>query len=187
MLKHKIIFALFIFALVPARAKIYGQTSYPIAVRYSDNNYHLEEVGILDFSTIAKGIDSVLSTMNLARNEVQVFGSSSISASLIQSLNSQKKTDTVAGIDLENILCYRKEDPSPGYTKDSIIISGRINYYANNKPSLKFLFQRMAKFGNPGSIDILKEDTSFWDSTAKPILVTLGAIAVIALFFLVRG
>ncbi len=187
MFKNKIILALFIFALVNSGAKIYAQTSDPIAARYFDNNYHLVEVGILDLSAIAKGIDSVLSTMNLMRNEVQVFGSSSISASLIQSLNAQKKTDTVAGIDLENILCYRKEDPLPGYTKDSIIISGRINFYANNKPSSKFSFQRMTKFGNPGSICTLKEDSSFWDSTAKPILVTLGAIAVIALFFLVRG
>jgi hypothetical protein len=56
-------------------------------------------------------------------------------------------------------------------------------------PDQKFSFTKTSKYTT--TFDYVGQESnepkSFWDSTAKPILVTLGAVAVIALFFLIRG
>ena len=59
-----------------------------------------------------------------------------------------------------------------------------------NVADQKIAFTRMSRYKTifeshrQGAND---SEISFWDSTAKPILVTLGAVLVIALFFLIRG
>src|SRR5437867_235519 len=120
----RIIFAAMLFALVPARAKIFAQSSFALTSesRYLDSNYHLAEVGIMDFLPIKKGIDSILNSLNLTRDEVEIFGGSSVKNSLIQSLNPSEKYDKKESVDLEKVFCYRKEGVSPGYSIDSIIV-----------------------------------------------------------------
>ncbi len=39
----------------------------------------------------------------------------------------------------------------------------------------------------PHGIDTSNDDEGFWDSVLQPALVTLGAVAIVALFFLVRS
>ncbi len=76
--------------------------------------------------------------------------------------------------------------------EDGIVIvsaDGTLCCLPFNKQDETFSFTRTSKYR--ATFDYVGQmsgdSSSFWDSTAKPILVTLGAVAVIALFFLIRG
>jgi hypothetical protein len=86
-----------------------------------------------------------------------------------------------------------------------VAASGRITFDDTSQKEIHYLFGKSYHYEGisdfkpeesklrPGESKIKVEDItpieskSFWDSTAKPILVTLGAVAVIALFFIIRG
>lgn len=191
MLNKKIILALVIFALVPARTKIYGQIPKDKKARINRR----EEV--VDGFLLKNGLDSVLKAHALDSDRVKIIFDEMDSAMLMD--YSSEITGYFFGHNNSHISTYMYVDHFSGFDKKtlsgipvegihSIAASGRIIYKDSFNKTEWFFFTKTEEHFYECSIsNPVEEKPSFWNSTAIPILVTLGAVAVIALFFLVRG
>ncbi len=182
--KNQIIFAILLSALVPARAEIYGQS-------YLGIKDSLGRSGIYQI-LLNEGIDSVLNSINLSRNDVEVVEDTNLTWSDYSHIGSRPKDpDTF----FKKLLIQKnnrnyKIFNSSSTTEQGIYtlsVTGKVVSLPANIPERTFSFNKSRKYNTVYENDLSNESKSFWDSTAKPILVTLGAVAVIALFFLVRG
>jgi hypothetical protein len=81
-----------------------------------------------------------------------------------------------------------------GFNDRQFVVSGAIVSLRPPKAPEEFYFT--AGISGANSPEVLKEgtapiadtvETGFWDSVLQPTLVTLGAVAIIALFFLIRS
>ena len=163
-----------IFALVFARANVFAQ------------NFNIEK-GIYSGSNVYKilleeGIDSILKAKMLSPSYTLLIKSDS--GFSVHNGNGSTKIillrDSVFHFVFMNTI-----DGEEGIC--GVIADGRINGDALKLDGEKFSFARSRKYSIKLENKVPNVNNSFWDSTAKPILVTIGAIAVIALFFLVRG
>jgi hypothetical protein len=157
-----------IFALAFARANVYGQ-----------------RIETVDYGLLINGIDSVLKSHNLYPDSVFIVVDS-FDRKILPVATKHFICDSVI---LLHVAGYRKIYNNNGSSLEGqayVSVSGELRYKNTVKKKEFFSFERSSNYGacifNPA-----EESKSFWDSTAKPILVTLGAVAVIALFFLVRG
>jgi hypothetical protein len=165
----RIIFcSIVIFALVPARAKNFAQWSS------ATNDSLLRNNGIYSI-LLNEGIDSLLNSNHLQRSDVNIV----IDDSAIMDRNLKTDLHIIHLDNSKKILFNNKEGESGEYF---VTAKGKLI----NNSAKDFFFQRYRKYYTKFET-ISSESNSFWDSAAKPILVTLGAVAVIALFFLVRG
>ena len=204
MLKHKIILAFFIFALVPAGAKIYGQSEKGTKDSIGSKNIYQ----IL----LNEGIDSILQSIGRSRQNTSiVFDTSKTIDSVINQVPQVVKNKNGEGfsvhgsrtgqpckisfppntgiLDIKNIVFTHTTNNNSEAMEDGfykVVASGEVTIFDSTYLH-QFFINKYRKYTLIYENSTQSEPKSFWDSTAKPILVTLGAIAVIALFFLVRG
>ena len=167
-----------IIALVFNRANVYGQM--PTGTKDSIVRRISPEEKIL-----AQGVDSVLESLNYSRENRRVE---------IDTANRGANIplgDYIGRLIIQHIHTIYEALNSTKNSEEGLIIvsaSGIVCCTNSNLPDKKFSFTRSKKYTTTFDLVQKSDDTSsFWDSTAKPILVTLGAVAVIALFFLIRG
>ena len=146
---------------------------------------------------IDEGIDSVLNSLNLTRDNLHriIMDTDIVNRNLSDDYPSHGLHDDQKRIfpwDLR-ISQFIRDNKITGYTSNeeigvySVSVNGKIRYLPPGTPDKTFSFTRLRRYTLEFENKISAEPKTFWDSTAKPILVTVGAAAVIALFFLVRG
>jgi hypothetical protein len=181
---------LLIFALVPARAKIFAQSS--AGTKDSIERRDIYQV-LLD-----EGIDSVLNSLSLRKDLVHII----MDTNNLKFLDGNRplqmwygKGDPPQYFYFQTLLidqCIKNKTIFNATSQEekgiaSIVVKGKLISSQNNKPGIIFSFTRYRKYDLVYDNNVSNESNSFWDSTAKPILVTIGAVAAIALFFLIRG
>ncbi len=157
-----------LFALVLTRANVFAQWSP------TTNDSLLRSNGVYSI-LLNEGIDSLLIFNHLQRSQVNII----IDDNAIMDRNLKPDIHIIHLVNSKKILFSNKEGESGEYF---VTANGKLI----DKSVQDFFFQRSRKYFTKYET-VGSESNSFWDSTAKPILVTLGAVAVIALFFLIRG
>jgi hypothetical protein len=138
-------------------------------------------------------LDSALARENLKWEQARVYGESL--DSMMQLFLQQKKTTApVATLIIKELFAATVELPVENvgdrYFQQRILCNGTISFDSSGMTTKSFSVKMFGTFTQraPALISPKSESAvGFWDSTAKPILVTVGAVAVIALFFLIRG
>lgn len=182
--------------LVFIRASVYGQI-HDVGTKLVKPFYTDD----LTQKLIDEGIDSVLKSAHLFRENMWVGLDTLIEDSTclinreIYSLHMERMQDGSKLIGKLIIRHLEKSrlilNESKGFEEGQITITGKGILCLEkdwNAPQ-PYSFSKSLKYKTTyeASLSTSNEPSSFWDSTAKPILVTLGAVAVIALFFLIRG
>ena len=141
---------------------------------------------------LAQGIDSVLKAAKYSRENIEVE-IDTIEKSSLHEERENEKTDSYLGkLIVKHIFISHKILNSSKNAEEGLVFvsaDGSLCCLPSNLPGQNFSFTKTSKYTTTFDYSGLmsNEPKSFWDSTVKPILVTLGAVAVIALFFLVRG
>jgi hypothetical protein len=182
---NRILFcAIVLFALAFARANVYAQAS-----RLGSDPVRREGVEGFELRIVA---DSLLNSYHLSLDSVKVNFNTSDEPVFRHHFRSAVN-HSVGTLYFDHIAGYRIiSGENGGYMSSYIDASGRIVFNESSRKEISFSISRMiGERINPiegeTKNEVVLKNESFWDSTAKPILVTLGAAAVIALFFLVRG
>ena len=198
-MKQQTIFALIIIiSIVFTRANVFAQITY--IGQYTAENFKTDE---LTEKLLNETIDSVLTSRHLTRVHtwlvVDTLREDSTCAPPSRGLavHSISRRGTEENQYTARLIIRHFErnrqilTSSDTFEEGFVSVSGKgiICLDQNGSVPQEFLFSRSAKFRTvfETNSSSATESSSFWDSTAKPILVTLGAVAVIALFFLIRG
>ncbi len=146
---------------------------------------------------IQVGLDSVLHSHQLTIESVRINGDL-ISPELLRVLSKPQTAIPVATViikhlwSLQEIGCPDCEPAMRRSTVDHVVVEGVIAFDEIGKPTIPFNFYRFASTAEEHSQQVnvskpAEAPKTFWESTAQPILVTLGAAVIIALFFLIRS
>ncbi|MEP7234108.1 MAG: hypothetical protein ABI778_02315 [Ignavibacteriota bacterium] len=185
-MRRRFLFSLIvIFALASARASIFGQTisGTQSAVERTDEYDRLFE----------KGIDSLVIAHQLSRSYFSiVYDTSSTSRDSDYSIhgirgNGNQPHGSIQITTLKKSTTILK---STNWAEEGFITleaEGKICCMPTPMKDTLFSFRRTSGFATIFDHDSGGSQESFWDSTAIPIIVSLGAAVIIALFFLIRG
>jgi len=185
-----ILCAIVLFALAFARANVYAQFQSADTVGKSIRT------DMIDSRDLWEGIDSLLKSHGLTVARVRIV-CDTLDRRLLSRVGFPTSNSNSTQLIIDHIFGYKKFFKGGWHSKDLfngrdidervVAVDGKIEFSDSSHQSIPFSFTRTLTL-IPLSDDHIPEfPESFWDSTAKPILVTLGAAAVIALFFLVRG
>ncbi|MEI8134955.1 MAG: hypothetical protein WCH46_07740 [bacterium] len=164
--------AFLIFALAPTRAKIFAQET---------------KSGMYD-RLVREAIDSVLNAHGLSTKNTGILFETGIQVDSTL-LNSVRDDNIIFIRDLsrnQRVIRTSEQGEEGEYSiTGKYAITKRGVSLAELNGLVRNTLQRTRRY----SLNLIESDSphSFWDSTAKPILVTIGAAVVIALFFLIRG
>ena len=168
------------FALVYARANVFGQ-----------------ELPLLDNSSIdpiivQHSLDSIVTAHQLSWDNIRVTGDSL--GSRIEEYFIQNHPSDPQGTIIIKRLQARVENPCPDcellpnqYHRIRVWGQGVMTFDAAGKGSEPFSFSKIEVSAVQPVVRLPAEPPSFWESTAEPIIVTIGAAVIVALFFLIRS
>jgi hypothetical protein len=187
--KIRIIFAILLFAFVPARTKIFAQYS---KIETTNTGIRNEDI---NQTLLFEGIDSVLASMSFSREniEIEVDTARNDTTSFHRQSNSSTRVGKYLGkliinrfTNFHNTLRNANGIEEGVY---SVSASGVLCCLPSGSNDQKFSFTKSTQYRTVYEDNSMNahQPKSFWDTTAKPVLVTIGAVAVIALFFLIRG
>lgn len=184
------IFCFATLALVFTRANVFAQEVKIIG------NKTLTSVQYAEPDLIRAGIDSLLKAHNLSSSLVRIIGDS-ISPNLIQAVAISQTGKPIATIVIKHIytvtdLVCATCNVLPASKPSSVQVEGVLSFDEVGKPTEQFSFvsfgaSREEHLPIPNVIKPPEAPKTFWESTAQPILVTVGAAAIVALFFLIRS
>ena len=194
-----LICAIVIFALAFARANVYGQI-----IELEKYYYQVYPVDEVTQRLLDELIDSVLRSVHHSRDSIYVaidtlkedtdcFSNHTQVGSVRLKAYMHNAGFKYAGkLTIRHLETSRTATSFSGSSEEgvvSVLGSGILCFEPSMALVQKFSFAKVLKYRTTYENYLPDKDTtkSFWDSTAKPILVTLGAAAVIALFFLIRG
>ena len=160
-------------------------------------NKSLASVYYANPKIIQLGLDSVLRSHHLMIESVRINGDS-IASELLRVLAKPQTAVPVATViikhlwALQEIGCPDCEGAMRRNSIDYVAVEGVIAFDEIGKPTIPFNFYRFGSATEEHSptVNVSKPaeaPKTFWESTAQPILVTLGAVVIIALFFLIRS
>lgn len=178
-------------ALVFARANVFAQDVQVVG------NKTLSSVYYADPEIIRLGLDSVLRSHHLTSESVRINGDS-IASELLRVLAKPQTGVPIASViikhlwALQEVGCPDCEGVLRRSSLQYVMVEGVIAFDEIGKPTIPFNFYRFGSFSQEHALMLnvskpSEAPKSFWESTAQPILVTLGAAAIIALFFLIRS
>ena len=159
---------------------------FAISVQRADAQQHDAKASAsmrhVNLVVVLHGLDSVLALQHISISEVRFFGGPAVDRTVISWLSGKTSKQPVAAVDLDSVEGYRT---TSGY--DSIVVIGELNRLSGSSPSSPIRFTRVEKA--PENDPVVNSDTpqTFWDSTVEPIIVTVGAAAIVALFFIIRS
>ena len=186
-----LIFCFATLALVFARANVFAQDVKVVG------NKSLSSVYYADPEIIQLGLDSVLRSHHLTIESVRINGDS-IASELLRVLAKSQTGVPIASViikhlwALQEVGCPDCEGVLRRSSLQYVMVEGVIAFDEIGKPTIPFNFYRFGSFSEEHSpmLNVNKPTEvpkTFWESTAQPILVTLGAAVIIALFFLIRS
>jgi hypothetical protein len=185
---------LFTFALVFARANVFAQGSFPISA-VTLNASTPVPISELDPILVERGIDSIRGVYHLSRVETRLTIDTPVKR-LRDYCNSRvlsgaKATAVITGISaLQELACPQCEVIPNHETRVDVYATGVLTFDETNRPSVPFTFHVIEVYKQPlfdAMRPVEKVESSFWESTAQPIIVGIGAAVIVALFFLIRS
>jgi hypothetical protein len=194
MLRGITIVVLSAFALVFTRANVFSQGTFPVSA-ISPNDRSPVPISELDPILMERGIDSIRGIFHLSRSETRLAIDTPIKklkdycSSRI--ISGAKATAIITAITaFQELACPQCEVIPNHDTRVDVYGTGILTFDEEHRSSVPFNFHVVEVYKQP-LMDALKpvENTepSFWESTAQPIIVGLGAAVIVALFFLIRS
>ncbi|HET9136681.1 MAG TPA: hypothetical protein VFO76_08585 [Candidatus Kapabacteria bacterium] len=177
------------FALVFTRANAFSQgTSSKELSIYS-----------IDPTLIERGIDSIRNANRLSQTETRLVIDTNVPR-LQDYIKVRAVANPKATIVIKKLSAVQYNDVCPNceiIPNQSVAVTvygtGVLSFDQAGMPSQQFNFiasqtYRQSQFNiMPVQVKTESPEPSFWESTAQPIIVGLGAVAIIALFFLIRS
>lgn len=166
----RLLFCVVLFAMLVQRAEAQHDAKQPAAVRH------------LNLAVVLHGLDSVLALQHISISEVRFFGGPAVDHFAIEWLAKKNTKQAVAAIDLDSVEGYRT---ASGF--DSVVVTGELNRLSGMSPSVAVRFTRIEAATEMERVVNSDAPQTFWESTVQPIMVTAGAAAIVALFFIIRS
>lgn len=179
------------FALVFTRANVFAQGSAP------ESTPMPFPVSAVDPMLIELGCDSILKAQGLTRVETRIYLDTMVPR-LQQYCLKRTVSNPRATIVIKQLAALQQEgcrncEIIPNQSTGTTVYGQAVLMFDSpTKASIPFAFHSGMVYNGPVLLPEAieppqKNDGSFWDSTAQPIIVTLGAAVIVALFFLIRS